>query len=1587
MADTAYLGIEVDSSGLKRGERDLDTFATKGKQAGDKVSKSTGLMTKGFNSVKNSIVTTLLAVAGIGAVIVTLSDFETSVSKMGAVSRATTVELAAMRDVAKDLGSTTEFSATQAGDGLTFLAMAGFSAAESMAALPAVLDLATASGMGLAAAADTASNIMSGFGVAAEHAADVADLLAAASSRANTDVTQLGDAMKFVGPVASALGIEMSDAAAAIGVLSDAGIQGGMAGTSLRQVLSGLVNPTGAAATAIQGLGLTVEGVSPQTNTLVDIIGKFSEAGVTAADAMTILGDRGGPALLALTSQSNSLRELTGELSDVEGEAARMAETFRDNLRGDIQGAISAAQGLIIALGDAGLTAILRGVITFVTELTRHITNLVNGFSNFTSMIRNLFSFAAAEERVAAASEAVNVAIEEQVKQHDALNIALGEGKTVSIDYAGALLANARATLASTSATRELRIEEIKRTEAYSDLVEKQIDANRLVTDLQNLFNGNPVSEELQRMADTSLQVNGNLNGMLELYQSTLVKLQANTAEQNLLTGQVDDTSEATVILENQIRLIEAAIAGSLDGTVRFGAELEDADQTAGQLAITAAGVASQLSVAAQFALNLANNLAAAPQGLEGFEQKARQLTAQISALDAGLGQVAASSAGYRVELEARFGLATAANAAEETYISGVINREVAAFENVNNLNNAYSDRVTALNSVTTASGSASGATTDTTTALERQINALEDAANPLRVYTRGMAELDEMKLLGLSDGAYAAAVEELSETLENATGSASEFADTFSNGVEESIDYMISGMKNGMEGLLDIFKNTVISMVKYALMNPINMQGGMNVAGGSGGGMGSALMGGASAAMTGGGSLMGIGGGLMGGVGAGVGMAGSALMSGGLSGMTGAITAQVGAATAAGASMTAMGAAIGAIALPVAAVAAVFLAFRKTSKDLETGLRFTVKGIDDTLVENYTKVRTSQFFGLSKDVNDVFTKMNDVKADPLQNAVRELQQDVLDAAGVLNIGAEAFDGFSRTVTLSTKDMSADEAQRVLQAELFNTQQAFSDMIPTLTDFKIEGESTTGTLARLISNLGTVNESLYLFDQAALEMSLASAGASSELIILSGGLEAFASKTQFVFANMLTDIEQQSRLTEISTDKLNGTFGALGIVIPETHAEFMALLNVQDLLTVGGRNTHAALLDVAGAFVQVYGTAENAVNALSGLSAFMDNHYQELNDARDLAQQGFDDAQKNLEAAFSREMEMTRESFAVKIDGLKESLSGARERLANSRAIAEALADALDSRVFPSVEAQRLSQDRAASYLQSLVGKPITDVDALQSALKAVANPSENTYKTLEEYTRDFNITSGVISELQRTAGFALSVEEQTVSLLEQQISDTEAQSDAAVSLLQKQLDSLLGIEAGFETLAASMAAFQSASAALASATAAAKAGPSTAAGQQYAGTAMSANWSNEQWYLANNPDVLTAVADGRFTSAADHFQQFGKDEGRAFGGVPSYAVGTDYHPGGLAYVHKDEMINMPQGSSVSTVSQTSRMFDNSEMVAELRNLRQEVEQLSAISLGTNRNTLVSAKLAEKQDAIGTAKTVSGDAILVKVVT
>ena len=356
--------------------------------ANDNMARSASRLSAAYGRVQASVLGAArsfaaMAAASFGAVAVvrTIAGFEESMAAVSAITRATGEELKGLRDIAKELGASTEFSASQAADGLKFLGMAGFSAAQSIQAIPAVLDLATAAQMDLARAADISSNIMSAFGISADKAASVADVLAAAASRANTDVSQLGDAMKYVGPIASAMGISMSDSAAAVGTLSDAGLQGSMAGTGLRQVLSSLANATPAATKALRGMGLTMADLNPATNSLVTIVERLAAAGLDAGTALEVFGDRGAPAILNLVAGLPKLRQLTATLGDVEGEAKRMADTMRDSLGGDLKNLMSAIEGLIISIGEAGLTTVLRATTQAITALVRGVASLVDSLN------------------------------------------------------------------------------------------------------------------------------------------------------------------------------------------------------------------------------------------------------------------------------------------------------------------------------------------------------------------------------------------------------------------------------------------------------------------------------------------------------------------------------------------------------------------------------------------------------------------------------------------------------------------------------------------------------------------------------------------------------------------------------------------------------------------------------------------------------------------------------------------------------------------------------------------------------------------------------------------------------------------------------------------------------------------------------------------------------------------------------------------------------------------------------------------------------------------------------------------------------
>lgn len=391
MTDVAQLGYAINSRQAVDAGRNLDAMAAATRRAEtsthgvtsatDAAGRSVMGMSSHLIAAARNMLAFGAAAFGVRAILSTLGSFEASMAAVAAVTRATAGELAAMRDVAKELGATTEFTASQAAEGLRFLGMAGFSAAEAVAAIPDVLNLATAGALGLAEAADIASNIMSGFGIAATDAGRVTDVMAAVAARANTNIIQLGDAMKYVAPIAAGLSVSIEETAAAIGVMSDAGLQGSMAGTGLRMIIAGLISPTNEAALALARFGLTTEMVNPATHTLAEIMTTMVDAGIDASSIFGILEARAATAWVTLSAGIPKLRQLTLTLQGAEGEAARMAGTMRDQLRGDFQALASAAESVIIAIGESGLTAVLRGLsqtgATALRTLADHIEIVV----------------------------------------------------------------------------------------------------------------------------------------------------------------------------------------------------------------------------------------------------------------------------------------------------------------------------------------------------------------------------------------------------------------------------------------------------------------------------------------------------------------------------------------------------------------------------------------------------------------------------------------------------------------------------------------------------------------------------------------------------------------------------------------------------------------------------------------------------------------------------------------------------------------------------------------------------------------------------------------------------------------------------------------------------------------------------------------------------------------------------------------------------------------------------------------------------------------------------------------------------------
>lgn len=366
-----WVKVKVDPSGAQRGAKQV-----KGALGGveQRAKQLHGMLLRTFGAIGLA--------AGVGVSIKTLADFGQEMSTVQAITQATAADFTMLRDVAKDLGASTRFSASQAAEGMKFLARSGFEVSEVAETIDDTLRLAQAGALGLGEASSISANILRGFRLEAEEAGRVVDTLALAANSANTDVRQLGDAMSFVAPVAAGVGIEIETASAAIGALSDAGLQASMAGTGLRRVLSTLEAPTSMEAKLLKKLGVNAEEVRVSQVGLIQSLQRLQSAGIDTGKALELFGDRGGPAFEVLVKNIPKIVELEQKLNNSAGTAKRISDIMDDNLKGALFAVKSAFEAVIIAMGEtgseSGLTQFLRSSADGLRALARNMDTVVH---------------------------------------------------------------------------------------------------------------------------------------------------------------------------------------------------------------------------------------------------------------------------------------------------------------------------------------------------------------------------------------------------------------------------------------------------------------------------------------------------------------------------------------------------------------------------------------------------------------------------------------------------------------------------------------------------------------------------------------------------------------------------------------------------------------------------------------------------------------------------------------------------------------------------------------------------------------------------------------------------------------------------------------------------------------------------------------------------------------------------------------------------------------------------------------------------------------------------------------------------------
>lgn len=683
MADgKIVIDTDLDSSGIEGGLKKLGSITT-----------------KGLKVATTAITGTATALGGISTAAVKIgSDFEAQMSRVKAISGATGEEFEKLKKQAIQLGADTAFSASEAAQGMENLAAAGFTTSEIMDAMPGMLNLAAASGEDLASSADIAASTLRGFGLEASDAAHVADVLAENANRTNSSVSETGEAMKYVAPLARAAGISLEETAAAIGIMANAGIQGSQAGTTLRGAISRLSKPTDAMTAAMEELGISFYDSEGKMKSLSDQVGMMRKAmsGMTDEQKnnylVTLYGQEALSGMLALINEGeDELSSLTEAYKACDGSAEAAAETMQDNLKGAIEQLSGSAESL--------------GIV-FYEDVSDSLKDTVQVVNESVDNIKDAFEDGGLDKAIeAAGDEFADLATAAAEHAPDMVDTAVDfiESFTGGVMKNKSRIVNAAGDMAETLAG------------GLADLLPREVQkpVEQAIEAISDSFKGGGLEEAGETIADTFdnlIDVVGDLaevalpplTGALDLAGDNLDLIAGAAAAAFTAFKGYKVITETTSVLSQGVKVWKTASAAVdaynvIQMACTAQGVVSNATLTAGQAAVGLLTGRVSLATAAQTAWNTV--MSANPIGL---------VVAAVGALAAGLGVYAltqrdATDTSYELS-EAQKEVLDSCNEVTKSMNDGRAARE----ENVQSIDreyDKYSALVSELQSITDANG------------------------------------------------------------------------------------------------------------------------------------------------------------------------------------------------------------------------------------------------------------------------------------------------------------------------------------------------------------------------------------------------------------------------------------------------------------------------------------------------------------------------------------------------------------------------------------------------------------------------------------------------------------------------------------------------------------------------------------------------------------------------------------------------------------------------------------------------------------------------------------------------------------------